>query len=118
MTRLGPLLLLLTLLSRCGGAALISPAPHAALHARTGPPRHFSLRRGEVRTFPPGVLLPGDVVTCELGGQPLRIRIPNRPNAGWAVGIGAATPAGSTRELKVTAASDGSVTASCGHGNS
>ncbi len=85
---------------------------------RTGPPRHVSLRRGEHRTFPPGALRPGDVVTCELEGRRLRIRIPNRPNGSWAVGTGLATPSGGTGGLQLDSGSDGSITASCGHGTS
>jgi|SRR5581483_12086536 len=117
-TRLGPLFFLLTLLARCGsgggsGMPLRTHVVPMPMHA--GPHRLVVLHRGQTRTFSPGSLRAGDVVVCNLAGSPLRIRIPNRPFGGWAVGTAAATNSGNSAELDVRSKTDGSITASCGH---
>lgn len=119
--RYSPLLLLVTLLSQCSGVTGVSTSqshavPPAVRSIR--PSRELSLRRGEQRTFAPGALRPGDVLTCELAGQRLHIRIPNRPGVAWSAGTGAATPGGSSAQLQVSVSSDGSATASCGNKSS
>lgn len=112
MSYLGPLTFIVALLSSC--SAVPMRAEFSSPPIPVSPPKHISLQRGETRTFQLGALRAGDVVSCELGGQLLHIRVPNRPAGGWAIGTGAATPSGSTRELQLKSNSDGSVTASCG----
>ncbi|HZS30836.1 MAG TPA: hypothetical protein VFA37_06225 [Gaiellaceae bacterium] len=119
MNYLAPFLVLPALLFQCGAATSVSaPVPPSIqvrppAHAR--PAKHIVLQRGETRTFPFGALEAGDVVTCRLGGQPLRLRVPNRAaGTGWAIGTGAATTSGGTGELQLKSDFNGSITASCG----
>lgn len=115
MSYLGALSAALALLSGCG-AASYSTASSAPL----GPGNAAVIRllkAGETQTFPAGALRPGEVFYCKLdGGQTVRIRVPNHPNAGWSIGKFVATPAGSTEGAGLRSNRDGSVTATCGHG--
>lgn len=114
MARLGPLVLLFGLLSRCGGGGLSSATVHITpLPAHRMPARHVTLRPGEHRTFGPGVLRPGDVVTCFVSGGTVRLRVPNRPNGNWSVGKRVATAGGQGGELQLRSTPDGSATATC-----
>jgi hypothetical protein len=115
---LAPLLALPALLFQCGTSTVTSgPATtvYAPVPPRSGPAKHVVLQRGETRTFAPGALRPGDVVSCKLGGKPLTIRVPNRPvGSGWAIGTDAATQNGSSGEMQLQSNTDGSIKASCG----
>jgi hypothetical protein len=112
MARLGPLVLLLGLLGRCGGGSALHTGPThiiaPVLHA--GPARHVILAPGAHRIFRPGALRPGDVVTCGM----TTVHIPNhRFGVGWAIGKGSATRAGKSHDLELQSGPDGSVTAAC-----
>ena len=110
MWRLGLLGLLLALVAACGGGAR---APAAA-------GRQVVLRPGEHRIFRAGALQPGDLLTCDVHGHRLEVRVPDHAEAKSFVGKGIATPAGARAALTLTsgARADGSITASCRSGKS
>jgi hypothetical protein len=75
-----------------------------------------TLHLGEHRTFRPGALRPGDLVTCFVSGQHLKLRIPNHPAGSYGIGAAVATPTGTGGTLQLDSKPDGSVTASCHRG--
>jgi hypothetical protein len=117
MARLGPLVLLFGLLARCGAGPVPStpgPVHITPLPARHATPLHVVVHPGEHRTFRPGVLRRGDVVTCVRPGGNTSVRVPSRPyGTGWSVGTGGQTAAGKSTELDLQSSPDGSVTATC-----
>ncbi len=114
MSRLGPLVLLFGLLWRCGGGVAAPAPPHVSpVPARHPPARTVVLRPGEHRTFRAGSLHPGDVVRCVASTGGVRIRVPNRPTGGWAIGTETATPAGHGTQLQLSSSVSGAVTATC-----
>ena len=75
------------------------------------PRRHEAVLAGTERVFPPGLLRPSDLVTCDILGHRLSLGIPTQP------GPTSSTEYGVTNVVSVTLAAalhrDGSITASC-----
>lgn len=78
--------------------------------------RHVRHRRSGVvakytsRTFPPGALRPGDLITCRVGGHDLQIGVPEGGPFS-STGYGGVGVVGAT--LTAARHADGSITASC-----
>ncbi len=75
------------------------------------PRRHEAVLAGTKRVFPPGVLRPSDLVTCDILGHRLALGVPTRigdPPSSFGYN-------GSNRSFTLAVAlhQDGSVTASC-----
>jgi hypothetical protein len=116
--RLGPLVLLIGLLARCGGGAAVSSTPGPPPPPNPGPRppiRGLVLPAGAHHTFSAGDLRPGAVVTClALGGGRISVRVPYRPpGTGWSVGKGSASPGGTGGTLELQSRPDGSIAATC-----
>lgn len=69
--------------------------------------RHVSIRPGQTRRFKPGVLRPGDLVTCNISGRHLAWGVPDRTGGPGYMG------SGNGATLSTGLHSDGSVIASC-----
>ena len=80
------------------------------------PRRHEAVLAGTERVFPPGVLRPSDLVTCDILGHHLSLGVPTQPG-----GPSSSTGYGVTNVVTVTLAAalhrDGSITASCHTGS-
>jgi hypothetical protein len=78
------------------------------------PRRHESVLPGTEHVFPPGVLRPADLVTCDILGHHLEIGVPIESGPGASMGWGGANVISVT--LSVAHRPDGSVDASCHRG--
>jgi len=80
------------------------------------PRRHEAVLAGTKRVFPPGVLRPADLVTCDILGHRLALGVPTQTGPSSSTGYGV------TNVVSVTLAAalhrDGSITASCHTGTS
>jgi hypothetical protein len=81
------------------------------------PRRHETLLPGTEHVFPPGVLRPADLVTCDILGHHLEVGVPveSGPGSGASNGYGGANVI--TVTLAVAHRRDGSVSATCHRGN-
>jgi hypothetical protein len=84
-----------------------------ALESHLLPRRSESVLAGLTRTFAPGVLRPGDLVTCDILGHHLEQGVPDSVEAS-STGFGGGNVASVV--LRVAWRSDGSVTATCEKG--
>jgi hypothetical protein len=75
------------------------------------PRRHEVLLPETTRVFPPGVLQPADLVTCDIRGHHLEFGVPAYAGPGGSVGYNGANIVGVT--LTFARHRDGSVDASC-----
>ena len=75
------------------------------------PRRHEAVLAGTKRVFPPGVLRPSDLVTCDILGHRLSLGVPTQPGPSSSTGYGGTNAASVT--LAVALRRDGSVAASC-----
>lgn len=80
------------------------------------PRRHEAVLAGTERVFPPGVLRPGDLVTCDIRGHHLALGVPTETGPGASTGYNGVNVVSVT--LTVAQHRDGSVSASCHTGGS
>ncbi len=78
------------------------------------PRRHGVVLPGIRRTFPPGALRPGDLLTCTVGGHELELGVSDRVGSLGDTGFGGRVNV----TLAATRHGDGSVVARCGRTNS
>jgi hypothetical protein len=81
------------------------------------PRRHETLLPGTAHVFPPGVLRPADLVTCDILGHELELGVPleSGPGSGASTGYSGANVISVT--LAVAHGTNGSVDATCHRGN-
>ena len=87
----------------------------AVLQKHLLPRRHETVLAGTTHVFPPGVLEPADLVTCDIRGHHLEFGVPEDVGPSGSVGYGGANVISVT--LKVARHPDGSVDASCHTGD-
>ena len=87
----------------------------AVLQKHLLPRRHETVLAGTAHVFPPGVLEPADLVTCDIRGHHLEFGVPEDVGPSGSVGYGGANVISVT--LKVARHPDGSVDASCHTGD-
>ena len=83
----------------------------AVLESHLAPRRTETLFPGVPRSFPSGVMRPGDLVTCDIRGHHLETGVPS--DSGFPESVGYQGSRVVTVTLDVARARDGTVTASC-----